>query len=63
MKDKLLTALIGKIPVTESELRPSGTILLDNEIYEAEADGEFIGQGRGVRVTRVRGKKIIVRRV
>ena len=63
MNDQVLTALIGKIAVTESELRPSGTVLIDNEIYEDEADGEFIDAGRGVRVTRVRGKKIFVRRV
>ena len=63
MKDQSLTALIGKIAVTESELRPLGAIMIDNEIYEAEADGDFIDSGRGVRVTRVRGKKIFVRRV
>jgi len=63
MKDKSLTALIGKIGVTDSDLNPSGTILIDNEIYDVTADDEFVEAGRGVRVLRVRGSKIWVKRV
>jgi len=63
MKDKDYSVLKGKIAVTDTELRPSGTVLIDNEIYEAKTDGEFIEAGRGVRVTRVKGSKIFVRRV
>ena len=62
-KDKDHCALLGKIGVTDTELRPLGTVLIDNEIYDAKTDGEFIDEGRGVRVTRVRGKKIFVIRV
>jgi len=63
MKDKVFSALIGKIGITDTELRPTGTVLIDNEIYDAKTDAEFIEAGRGVRVTRVRGKKIFVRLV
>ena len=63
MKEKDYSALIGKIAVTDTDLQPSGTVLIDNEIYEVKTDGDFIEAGRGVRVTRVRGKKIFVRRV
>jgi len=63
MKPKDNPALLGKIGVTDTELRPSGMVLIDNEIYEAKTDGDFIEAGRGVRVTRVRGKKVFVRRV
>ena len=63
MKDKNLAALIGKIGVTDSDLSPSGTVLIDNEIYDVETDGEFVEAGRGVRVIRVRGSKIWVKRV
>jgi len=62
-KDKNRAHLIGKIAVTDTELNPSGTVLIDNEIYEAKTDGEFVEAGRGVRVTRVSGKKIFVKRV
>jgi membrane-bound serine protease (ClpP class) len=63
MKDKDYSALTGKIAVTDTDLQPSGTVLIDNEIYEAKTEGEFIEAGRGVRVTRVHGRKIFVRRV
>jgi len=55
--------LIGKIAIVDTELNPSGTVLIDDEIYEAKTNGEKIEAGRGVKVTRVLGKKIIVIRV
>ena len=58
-----LSSLIGRIAVTDSEMSPKGTVLIDDEVYEAETDGECIEPGRGVKVTRVKGKKIIVKRV
>ena len=63
MKDKDPAALTGKIGVTDSALSPSGTVLIDNEIYAVETDGELVEAGRGVRVIRVRGSKILVKRV
>ncbi len=63
MKNKDYSALLGKIGVTDTDLRPSGTVLIDDEIYDAKTDGEFIEAGRGVRVSRVKGKKIFVIRV
>ena len=61
MKD--LSSLIGRIAVTNSEMSPKGTILIDDEVYDAETEGEYMDPGRGVKVTRVKGKKIIVKRV
>jgi membrane-bound serine protease (ClpP class) len=61
MKD--LSSLIGRIAVTNSEMSPKGTILIDDEVYDAQTEGEYLDPGRGVKVTRVKGKKIIVKRV
>jgi len=58
-----LSSLIGRIAVTNSEMSPKGTILIDDEVYDAETEGEYLDPGRGVKVTRVKGKKIIVKRV
>jgi len=58
-----LTALTGKIGITDTDFSPAGTVLIDGEIYEAKTDGEFIEAGKGVRVIRVKGKKITVIRV
>jgi len=63
MKDKNLAALIGKIGVVDAALNPAGTVLIDNEIYDVETDGELVEAGRGVKVIRVRGAKIWVKRV
>jgi membrane-bound serine protease (ClpP class) len=56
-------ALIGKIGVAATTLRPSGRVEIDGEVYPVEADGSFVEEGRGVKVTRVRGNTIIVRLV
>ena len=58
-----LSSLIGRIAVTDSEMSPKGTVLIDEEIYEAVTDGEHIDPGKGVKVTKVKGKKIVVKRV
>ena len=56
-------ALVGKIGVSDSILRPSGKAVIDGKVYTVEADGEFVDAGRGIIVTRVRGNRIIIRRV
>jgi len=63
MKFNELKKLIGKIGVTQSELNPEGTIQIDDEVYEVRTEGEQVDEGRGVKVVRIQGKKIIVRRV
>jgi membrane-bound serine protease (ClpP class) len=60
---KDLSSLIGRIAITNSEMSPKGTILIDDEVYDAQTEGEYLDPGRGVKVTRVKGKKIIVKRV
>ena len=61
--EEMLAALVGKTGVTDSVLRPSGKAVFDGKVYAVEADGEFVDEGRGIIVTRVRGNRIIVRRV
>jgi len=60
--EEVFLALVGKIGITDSVLRPAGRALIDDRIYTVEADGEFIEEGKSVVVTRVRGNRIIVRR-
>ena len=57
------TALVGKIGTTDSILRPSGRAVIEGNVYTVEADGEFVDAGRGIVVTKVRGNRIIVKRV
>ena len=57
------SALVGKIGTSDTLLRPSGRAVIDGKVYSVEADNEFVDEGRGIVVTRVRGNRIIVRRV
>ena len=58
-----LAALVGKTGTADSVLRPSGRAMIDGNIYTVEADNEFVEQGKGIVVTRVRGNRIVVRKV
>ena len=55
--------LIGQIAIINSDFNPKGTIIINDDIYNAEAQEGFIEAGRGVKITRVIGKKIYIRRV
>ena len=61
--DENLAALLGKVGTAETVLRPSGRAMFDGQVYTVDAGGEFVEAGAGVVVTRVKGNRIIVRRV
>jgi membrane-bound serine protease (ClpP class) len=54
-----LTGMTGAAATT---LRPSGKASINGALYQVEADGAFIEQGSPVKVTRVQGSRIIVKK-
>jgi membrane-bound serine protease (ClpP class) len=52
--------LLGKIAIADTPLRPKGPVIIDGQIYSASTDGTFVEAGRGLRVTRVRGRRLWV---
>jgi membrane-bound serine protease (ClpP class) len=56
-------SLVGKIGVAATPLHPVGRVEIEGELYEVQAEGLFVEQGRGVKVTKVRGNTITVRLV
>lgn len=54
---------LGKIGKTKTDLRPSGYVEIEGEILDVLSDGEYIKKETRVKVIRVEGSKIIVRRV
>lgn len=60
--DEDLSALVGKTG-TASVLRPSGKAMIDGQSYIVEADNEFVEAGSSIAVTRVRGNRIIVKKL
>lgn len=53
--------LIGKMAVTATELRPSGTIVFGDERIDAVSEGRYIGRGKDVKIIKVEGSRIVVR--
>ncbi|MGF2617136.1 nodulation protein NfeD [Rossellomorea vietnamensis] len=55
--------LIGTTGITMTALRPSGTIVIDDERIDAVSEGGFIGQNKPVRVVKVEGSRTVVREI
>ncbi len=53
--------LLGKIAVTMTPLRPSGTIRIENERIDAVSDGSFIAKDKKVVIIKTEGSRIVVR--
>jgi membrane-bound serine protease (ClpP class) len=53
-------ALVGKIGVAHTALRPAGTVMLDDARIDAVSDGTFIDMGSKVRVIQVEGYRVVV---
>lgn len=58
---KMYSDLTGKEGLTLTVLRPSGRVLIDSRKYSVVTAGEFIEQGRPVKVVKVEGSRIVVR--
>ena len=53
---------VGKCGKTSTVLRPSGVVDLDGVRLNVMTEGDFIGAGENVRVIRVEGSKIFVKK-
>jgi|SRR5690625_2739917 len=56
-------ALIGEVGLTVTDLRPVGTVKIDNKDYSAISDGQWIEKGTKVKVVSVDGVKILVEQI
>ncbi len=55
--------LIGKSGVAYTVLRPSGKIMIENQLYDAFSRGDYIEKGDTVTVTEIEGSTLKVRKV
>ncbi|RDW21917.1 NfeD family protein [Oceanobacillus chungangensis] len=55
--------LIGQTGVTLNNMRPVGTIRIDNKDYSAVSDGQWIESNSRIRVVQVDGTKILVEKL
>ncbi len=59
-EDATFRWLLGKEGKTISKLRPSGTVEIEEEIYDAMSDGDFVDVGKAIKVIEVKGNVIYV---
>jgi len=57
------TDLVGKEGVTLTDLRPGGTVVIDQERVDAVTEGDYLARGSRVVVTRSEGYRLVVRRL
>ena len=55
-------ANVGDLGIAMTFLRPSGKIKIKNEIFDVITDGEFIEKGTPVKISEIKGNRIIVSR-
>lgn len=55
--------LVSKEGITLNDLRPVGTIRIDNKDYSAISNGQWIAKGTSIKVVQVDGTKILVEKV
>jgi membrane-bound ClpP family serine protease len=55
-----LGSLVGKRGTAKTKMLPSGVIVIDDQSYDAVADGMAVDPGQTVRVTAVRTNRIVV---
>ncbi|GIM29002.1 membrane protein [Clostridium polyendosporum] len=58
-----LEYLLGKSGVAITDLRPSGSADFDGVKFDVVADGEYISKGTAVRIFKVQGSKLCVKRI
>ena len=57
-----MSALINLEGTSLTELRPSGFIIIDSQKYDALAESGYIPKDTAIKVVKVEGSKIFVRR-
>ncbi len=55
--------LLGAVGVCVTDLRPSGTIIINGEPVDVVSEGGFVKQGSSVKVINVDGSRVMVRQI
>ncbi|MGD6818153.1 NfeD family protein [Metabacillus sp. 113a] len=63
ISNRTRSELIGKTGVCLTSLRPSGTILIDDERVDAVSEGTYTEKGKTVKVVKTEGMRVVVREV
>lgn len=58
--DAKINEMLGKIGVAETDLRPSGKVIIDDEVYDAVAETGYIEEGTPIKVIRITAGQLSV---
>ncbi len=61
--DKALQRFVGREAKVDAPLRPTGKIKIDEEVFEAQAQGEWVERGTVVKVVSVSGSRFMVEKI
>ncbi|WP_423190936.1 NfeD family protein [Ancylomarina subtilis] len=53
-------ALIGRQGISSTDLRPSGKVIIDDEVYDAKSEDGFINKNTEVKVVRYETGQVYV---
>ena len=54
---------LGAIAVCKTDLRPAGTVMVENTPLDVVTEGNFVKQGNTVKIINVDGSRILVRQI
>ena len=63
VKPSELNGLLGKTGIASTMLRPAGNVKIEDTVYDALTDGDFIEKGDSIKVYSLRGSYLVVRKI
>lgn len=57
------SSYLHKEGIVLTELRPSGSVKIDDDVLDVVSEGSYIGKGEKIRVVKIEGMRIIVRKI
>ena len=54
---------LHKEGIALTELRPSGSVKIDDDVLDVISEGSYISKGEKIRVVKIEGMRIIVRKI
>lgn len=54
---------LHKEGIVLTELRPSGSVKIDDDVLDVVSEGSYISKGEKIRVVKIEGMRIIVRKI
>ena len=61
--DKKYLTLRDKEGISITDLRPSGKVMIENEVYDVVTDGNYLPKETQIKVSKIEGFRIVVEKI